>query len=128
MDIIIRDGEGETIGVAVPKFQNYGDKVLLMAEAALLALSFAADLSLYDIMIEADCVDLFLALQNPEKCLALFGTLVKDIQWRASHFRKVVFSFTNSLYNQVAHVIAKEALKRNSIGIWVEECPPFLLN
>ena len=100
----------------------------LMAEAALLALSFAADLSLYDIMIEADCVDLFLALQNPEKCLALFGTLVKDIQWRASHFRKVVFSFTNSLYNQVAHVIAKEALKRNSIGIWVEEWPPFLLN
>ena len=53
--------------------------MLLMAEAALLALSFAADLSLYDIMIEADCVDLFLALQNPEKCLALFGTLVKDI-------------------------------------------------
>ena len=100
----------------------------LMAEAALLALSFAADLSLYDIMIEADCADLFLALQNPEKCLVPFGTLVKDIQWRASHFRKVVFSFTNSLYNQVAHVIAKEALKRNSIGIWVEEWPPFLLN
>ena len=87
-----------------------------MAEAALLALSFAADLSLYDIMIEADCADLFLALQNPEKCLVPFGTLVKDIQWRASHFRKVVFSFT------------KEALKRNSIGIWVEEWPPFLLN
>ena len=43
-------------------------------------------------------------------------------------FLEQIFSFTNFLCNQAAHVIAKEALKRNSIGIWVEECPPFLLN
>ena len=57
--IIIRDGEGETIAVCRTKFQNQGDKVQLMAEAAQLALSFAADI--------------FLALQNPKKCLYPFG-------------------------------------------------------
>ena len=43
-----------------------------MAEAALLALSFAVDLSLYDIMLGGDCADIFLALQNPKKCLYPF--------------------------------------------------------
>ena len=71
--IIIRDGEGETIAACCTKFQNQGNKVQLMAEAALLALSFAADLSLYDIMLGGDCADIFLALQNPKKCLYPFG-------------------------------------------------------
>ena len=66
--------------------------------------------------------DLFLALKAREMSFPAFGTSVEDIQWRSSHFRKV-FSFTNSLSNQAAHVMAKEALKRNFKGIWVEECP-----
>ena len=73
--------------------------------------------NLQDVILEGDCAALFAALQQTEPSLASFGTLVEDIKWAASRFRRVIFNFVNNVSNHASHVLAKEALLRDSVGI-----------
>ena len=73
--------------------------------------------NLQDVILEGDCAALFAALQQTEPSLESFGTLVEDIKWTASRFRRVIFNFANNVSNHASHVLAKEALLRDSVGI-----------
>ena len=61
------------------------------------------------------------AQQQPEPGLSEFGVLVVDIKWAASHSRNVIFNLIIYACNHATLVLAKEILKWESSGIWVEE-------
>ena len=61
------------------------------------------------------------AQQQPEPGLSEFGVLVEDIKWAASHSRNVIFNLIIYACNHATLVLAKEILKWESSGIWVEE-------
>jgi hypothetical protein len=72
--------------------------------------------------------DMFTALNDPEPCLAPFGTLVDDIRLESSVFSVMPFNYVPPSCNSAAISLAKEALFCNPRQVWFAGCPTFLLS
>ena len=53
----------------------FTNTICITCQIISLLIQFVADLSLYDLMLEGNYTELFLALQNPKKCLCPFWNI-----------------------------------------------------
>ena len=124
--VVIRNERGEFLG-ALSELLDYGlDAVDAEALAALRAIEFAAEVCLFSMIFEGDCLQVIKALQSMEFDAARIGHIYSLARSKLSLFSSfsVVHVFREG--NSVAHRLAKFA--RNVVGsqIWLEHVPSFL--
>ncbi|KAL0004760.1 hypothetical protein SO802_012321 [Lithocarpus litseifolius] len=121
--VIIRDSRGLVMGSmsqVVPLPQTI---VELEALAALKALEFAADLGLFNVILEGDSEILINALMDNSLSLASFGLLIQDIKAYAEFFQCISFSHIRREGNIVAHNLARHACHVTGFPVWMEDVP-----
>ncbi|KAK9989613.1 hypothetical protein SO802_029852 [Lithocarpus litseifolius] len=121
--VIIRDSRGLVMGSmsqVVPLPQTI---VELEALAALKALEFAADLGLFNVILEGDSEILINALMDNSLSLASFGLLIQDIKAYAEFFQCISFSHVRREGNIVAHNLARHACHVTGFSVWMEDVP-----
>jgi ribonuclease HI len=126
--IVARDHYGNVLGaksltkkvVAVPK--------LAEAMAAYEAVIFCKDVGFYEIILEGDAKQVVDDVNSRSPKQDVSGLFVEGIKMEMQELRGVSIAHVNREANNVAHLLAKEASTLEMDGVWLEECPNFILN
>ena len=96
-----------------------------MAEAlaARRAVIFARELSLFNIIVEGDCLHVIQALQRPNPCNLLFGHIIDETKRMGQLLRGCRFQHVRREGNSLAHSLARKAVLTADTEVWVEDLP-----
>ena len=94
-----------------------------MAEAlaARRAVIFAREMSLFDIIVEGDCLTVIQALLRVGPCALLFGHIIDEIKRLGGVLRRCMFQHVWRDGNRLAHCLAKKAVLSTGFEVWVED-------
>lgn len=87
-------------------------------------MEFALELDITNAVFEGDSESICRELQDPGPSLALHGHLIQDVKILSNSFHSVNFSQVRREGNTVAHALARSAISRPSLTIWMEDVPP----
>ena len=87
-------------------------------------MEFALEIGITNVVIEGDSESIYKELQDPSPSLALHGHLIQDTKILSNSFQLVNFSHVRREGNTVAHALARSAIKRPNLTIWMEGVPP----
>ena len=94
------------------------------ALAARRAMEFALELGFNRVILEGDSEVICRELQDQSPSLALHGHILQDVKYLAGAFQSVKFSQTRRQGNNVAHALARRAIKESNLTVWMEDVPP----
>lgn len=96
-----------------------------MAEAlaARRALTFARKLSLFNIIIESDCLHVIQALKRTGHCHTVFGHIIDETKRLGRMLREWMFQHVRREGNRLAHSLVKKSVLSTDTEIWVEALP-----
>ena len=96
-----------------------------MAEAlaAQRAVIFAREMSLFDIIVEGDCLTVIQALLHVGPCPLLFGHIIDETKRLGGVLRSCMFQHVRRDVNRLAHSLVKKAVLSTNLEIWVEDLP-----
>ena len=88
------------------------------------AVNFARDLSLLNIIVEGDCLQVIKALQRVGPCNLLFGHIIDETtKCLGQMLRGCMFQHVRQEGNRLAHSLAKKVVLFADTEIWVEALP-----
>jgi hypothetical protein len=126
--VVIRNDKGDFLA-ALSSLENWGSSPEdAEAIAATKAISFAASICLFDVILEGDSLNLMRALKDVNPNLSRIGHLIDYVKSESFLFRSVEFSFTPRAGNSVAHCLARYSKGLHSSLVWIEEPPDFICN
>lgn len=96
---------------------------LVEALAARRAVVLAKESSLFDVIIEGDCLQVVQALEKIGSCKTLFGHILEETIWLGSMLRHCQFQHVRREGNRLAHGLARRAVLSADTNVWVEELP-----
>ena len=88
------------------------------------ALEFALDLGITRVIMEGDSEVICKELKDPNPSLALHGHILQDIKCLSSTFQSIGFSHVRRQGNNVAHALARRAVREADLTVWMEDVPP----
>ena len=94
------------------------------ALAARRAVEFALEIGITNVVIEGDLESIYRELQDLSPSLALHGHLIQDAKILSNSFQLVNFSHVHREGNTVAHALARSAINRPNLTVWMEDVPP----
>lgn len=96
-----------------------------MAEAlaARRAVEFTRDLSLFDVILEGDCLRVKQALNALGGCNTLYGHIVNETKKLGGVLRRRSFQRTHWDWNKLAHGLARRAVSSANTNVWAEDLP-----
>ena len=83
----------------------------------------AKELSLFDVIIEGDCLRVVQALENSGSCKTLFGQVVEETKRLGCTLRHCHFQHVHQEGNRLAYGLARRAVLFTNTNVWVEELP-----
>ena len=94
-----------------------------MAEAlvARRAVEFARELSLFDVILEGDCLWVVQALNASGSCNTLYGHIVNETRRLGGVLRHCSFQHVHRDGNKLAHCLARRAVSFADTDVWVED-------
>ena len=87
-------------------------------------MEFVLELDITNAVFEGDSKSICRELQDPGPSLALHGHLIQDVKLLSNSFHFVSFSHLRREGNTVAHALARSAISRPSLTVWMEDIPP----
>jgi ribonuclease HI len=96
--------------------------------AAYEAVIFCKDVGFYEIILEGDAKQVVDDVNSRSPKHDVSGLFVEGIRTEMQGLRGVTIAHVNREANNVAHLLAKEASTLEMDGVWLEECPTFILN
>ena len=84
---------------------------------------FARELSLFNIIVEGDCLHVIQALKRSGPCPLLFGHIIDETKRLGRVLRSCMFQHVRRDVNRLAHNLAKKAVLSTDLEIWVEDLP-----
>ena len=93
------------------------------ALAARRAVIFAAELSIFKVMVEGDCLRVIQALNGQGSCLTMFGHVAEETRRLGSCLELCSFHHVKREGNKLAHSHARRAVLSADVDVWVEELP-----
>ncbi|XVF82801.1 hypothetical protein PTKIN_Ptkin16aG0079000 [Pterospermum kingtungense] len=121
--VVIRDWRGHIIGAMHATTNGISTAELAEAKAATIALNFAKDLGLSNIILEGDASNIITAINSSQLDLSPIGNLIEEVRAICKDFRACQTRHVKREANMAAHTLAKEALIVRTPVFWVEECP-----
>nr|XP_023922898.1 uncharacterized protein LOC112034311 [Quercus suber] len=94
------------------------------ALAAMRAVEFALELGMTKVIMEGDSEVICKELQDPSTSLALHGHILQDIKCLSNAFQCISFSHVRRQGNNVAHTLAKMAVREPNQTVWMEDVSP----
>ena len=96
-----------------------------MAEAlaARRAVRFAAELCVFQVIIEGHCNRVIAALKGFGRCRTLFGHIIDESKQIGGTLRSCLFQHVLREGNRLAHCLAKKAVLPADTNVWVESLP-----
>lgn len=96
-----------------------------MAEAlaAQRAVTFARELSLFNIIAEGDCLHVIQTLTCIGPCHMLFGHIIDETKRSGRMLRSCMFQHARREGNRLAHSLAKNTVLSGDTKVWVEAVP-----
>ena len=96
-----------------------------MAEAlaARRAMEFARELSLFDVILEGDCLQVVRALNAFGGCNTLYGHVVNETKRLRAALRHCSYQHVGRDGNKLAHCLARRVVSTADIDVWVEDLP-----
>ena len=123
--MVVRNDKGQIIGALSKIFPYPLGALGIEAKAAEVSTTFAWELGLREIIIEADSQTVMVAIANHDSGPIQFQNLIAGIKSWKSMFRVWQSSFTRRDGNKVAHQMAKYAKHISDCIIWVEDTPHY---
>ena len=87
--------------------------------------SFAKELSLFDVIFEGDSRWVVQDINNKGVNLTLYGHVIKEIHYVCSILHRTSFQHVTrgGGGNKLAYALARQAISSTDIDVWVEELP-----
>ena len=93
------------------------------ASAARRAVVFAREMSLFNIIVEGDCLSVIQALKHNGLCPLLFGHIIDETKRLGIVLRCCMFQHVRWDGNRLAHSLAKKSVLFTDLEVWVEDLP-----
>ena len=84
---------------------------------------FARTVSLFDIIVEGDCLHVIQALKRNGPYPLLFGHIIDETKRLGRMLRNCLFQHVRRDGNILAHCLAKKAILSADLEVWVEDLP-----
>ena len=121
--VVFRDQAGQVIAALCQNLGQVQSVDMAEALAARRAVIFARELSLFNIIVEGDCLHVIQALQRPNPCNLLFGHIIDETKRMGQLLRGCRFQHVRREGNSLAHSLAKKAVLTADVEVWVEDLP-----
>ena len=93
------------------------------ASAARRAVVFAREMSLFNIIVEGDCLSVIQALKHNGLCPLLFGHIIDETKRLGIVLRSSMFQHVRRDKNRLAHRLVKKVVLSPDLKVWVEDLP-----
>ena len=123
LGVVFRDSGGNIIAALSQKIKLSQTVELAEALAAKRAVTFAAELSIFKVMVEGDCMRVVRALNGHGSCLTMFGHVIEETRRLGSCLELYSFHHVKREGNKLAHSLARRAVLSADLDVWVEELP-----
>ena len=87
------------------------------------AVIFARELSLFNIIVEGDCLHVIQALKCSGPCPLLFGHIIDETKRLGRVLRSCMFQHVRRDVNRLAHSLVKKVVLSTNLEIWIEDLP-----
>ena len=124
LDIVIRDEEGAVLASMLQQVPLPTTVAQVEALATRRVGEFVLEIGITNVVIEGDLESICRELQDLSPSLALHGHLIQDVKFLSNSLQLVSFSHVRHEGNTVAHALARSAINRPSLTIWMEDVPP----
>ncbi|KAJ1389174.1 Zinc knuckle CX2CX4HX4C [Sesbania bispinosa] len=125
--VVIRDESGEVVAATTRQISTYPDLGLDEALGVRIAVHFAQEMCLDQVIIEYDCKNVTDLFYSDVSHHSYTGMIVKDCLSFSSCFRGFKVQHARRTANVCAHTLAKFACSFPDCN-WVEEAPPCILS
>ncbi|KAK9999046.1 hypothetical protein SO802_018649 [Lithocarpus litseifolius] len=123
LGVVFRDHSGQVIAALSQRIGLSRTVELAEALAARRAVEFARELSLFDVILEGDCLRVVQALNASGGCNTLYGHVVNETKRLGADLRHCSYQHVCREGNKLAHCLARRAVSSADIDVWVEDLP-----
>ena len=120
---VIRDDKGRVVAAAVKPSRLRWDVPFVEAEAVELGLQVAKEAQLASIIIETDCQEVADLVNHKKWSKTEICWVISAVQDMRGDFHKVTFQHIPRCTNELAHRLAKYALKSETSNVWMDSYP-----
>ena len=121
---MIRDSEGAVMASMSQQIPLPTTVAQVEALAARRAAAFALEIGITKAILEGDSETIVKELLEPTPSLALHGHLLQDVKSLQNSFNFLSFTHVFRQGNNVAHAMARRAIKQPNLSVWMEDVPP----
>lgn len=119
-----RDHSSNVIAALSQRVKSIHSVELVEALAARWAMVLARELSLFDVILEGDCLQVVQALRCSGRCNTFFGHIVEESMRLGCSLQQCQFQHVHQEGNRFANGLARRVVSTaDTIIIWVEEPP-----
>ena len=122
--VVIKNEDGAVMASMSQQLPLPTTVAMVEALATRKAVEFALELGLTKVIIEGDLEVICRELQDPSSSLALHGHILQDAKCLSNALQFVRYSHVYRQGNNVAHALAKRALREPNLTVWMEDVPP----
>ncbi|KAK7825535.1 hypothetical protein CFP56_033028 [Quercus suber] len=116
-----RDHSGHVIAALSQKIGLPRSVEMAEALATRRAVEFARELSLFDVIVEGDYLQVVRALSASGGCNTLYGHIVNETKRLGAGLRYCSYQHVGREGNKLAHCLARRAASAADIDVWVED-------
>ena len=124
LGVIIRNHEGAVMASLAQQIPLPTTVAQVEALAARRATEFALEIGITTAILEGDSETIVKELMEPNPSLALHGHLIQDVKSLQNSFNSLNFTHVRREGNNVAHALARWAIKKPNLTVWMEDVPP----
>ncbi|BFG25763.1 hypothetical protein CerSpe_120370 [Prunus speciosa] len=123
LGVVIRDNMGDLMMAGYKGIHGMFSPKATELYAAILGLQIARQLGHLSVILEMDAKEIIMNLQSFEDSWLVEGVLVDEVKGLFNHFTHISCQFAPRECNQVAHLLAKQALLTQDFKVWLEDGP-----
>ncbi|XP_042969071.1 uncharacterized protein LOC122301753 [Carya illinoinensis] len=123
MGVIMRDENGDALLVVCDSRCYVQSAEVAECLALLKVMQVYSELNVQKVVFEGDAKVIIDAVKNTEENLSTIGHLIEDIRKAMVNRQHWSIQFVYREQNNVAHILAKNALRSVEEQVWVEEVP-----
>ena len=124
LDVVIRNIEGAIMASMSQQIPLPTTVAQVKALAARRAAAFALEVGINKAILEDDSETIVKELMESTPSLALHGHLLQDVKSLQNSFNFLSFTHVHRQGNNVAHTLARRAIKQPNLTVWMEDVPP----
>ena len=121
--MVVRDSQGWVLAALTEKVDGVQDAEVIKALAIRRAIRFAIETSFNCVIIESDSLLVVKSIQDTAESTCHIGNIIEDVKLLSKTMKSCEFHHTKREANQVAHTLARNAIKVDSELVWIEEIP-----